>query len=55
MPVSLRSSARPALDRVLQDGSERATGWVDSADADQWHQEVRRTHQALGTPSGHAS
>ncbi|MEU2764415.1 MULTISPECIES: DUF4259 domain-containing protein [unclassified Streptomyces] len=55
MPVSLRSSARLALDRVLQDGSEWATGWVVSADADQWRQEVRRTLQALGAPSGHES
>ncbi|WP_326659398.1 DUF4259 domain-containing protein [Streptomyces canus] len=30
LPASLRASARLALDRVLQDGSEMATGWVDS-------------------------
>ena len=53
LPASLRPSARLALDRVLQDGSEMATGWVDSADADQWRQEVRRILQALETPTGH--
>jgi hypothetical protein len=31
LPASLGASARLALDRVLQDGSEMATGWVDSA------------------------
>ncbi|MEU6512387.1 DUF4259 domain-containing protein [Streptomyces sp. NPDC046942] len=53
LPVSLRASARLALDRVLQDGSEVATGWVDSADADQWRQEVRQILQALETPTDH--
>lgn len=53
LPASLRASARLALDRVLQDGSEMATGWVDSADADQWRQEVRQILQALETPTGH--
>lgn len=43
LPASLRASARLALGRVIQDGSEMATGWVDSADVDQWHQEVRAT------------
>ncbi|MET9774623.1 DUF4259 domain-containing protein [Streptomyces sp. NPDC006367] len=47
LPASLHASARLALDRVLQDGSEMATGWVDSADADQWRQEVRQILQAL--------
>ncbi|MFF9870304.1 DUF4259 domain-containing protein [Streptomyces sp. NPDC013953] len=53
LPASLRASARLALDRVLQDGSEMATGWVDSADADQWRQEVRQILQALETPDDH--
>jgi hypothetical protein len=52
-PASLRASARLALDRVLQDGSELATGWVDSADADQWRYEVRQILQALETPTDH--
>ncbi|WP_454325321.1 DUF4259 domain-containing protein [Streptomyces glaucescens] len=53
LPASLRASARLALDRVLRDGSEMATGWVDSADADQWRQEVRQILQALETPADH--
>ncbi|MFJ3934581.1 MULTISPECIES: DUF4259 domain-containing protein [unclassified Streptomyces] len=53
LPASLRASARLALDRVLQDGSDMAIGWVDSADADQWRQEVRQILQALETPTDH--
>jgi hypothetical protein len=53
LPASLRASARLALDRVLRDGSEMATGWVDSADADQWRQEVRQILQALEKPTDH--
>ncbi|MEU9336434.1 DUF4259 domain-containing protein [Streptomyces sp. NPDC048290] len=53
LPASLRASARLTLNRVLRDGSERATGWVDSADADQWRQEVRQILQALETPADH--
>ncbi|MGW4564393.1 DUF4259 domain-containing protein [Streptomyces sp. NPDC004561] len=53
LPESLRASARLALDRVLQGGSGLATGWVDSADADQWRQEVRQILQALETPTDH--
>lgn len=53
LPASLRASARLALDRVLQGGSEMATGWVDSADADQWRQEVRQILQALEPPADH--
>lgn len=34
--------ARKALHRVLQEGSELTTGWVDSADADQWRQELQQ-------------
>ncbi|MFJ5206888.1 hypothetical protein ACIP8H_05320 [Streptomyces nigra] len=41
------------MHRVLQDGSEMATGWMDSGDADQWRQEVRQILQALETPSDH--
>ncbi len=52
LPASLRASARLALDRVRQAGSEMATGWVDSTDADQWHQEVQRIFQALEEPTG---
>ncbi|GAA2565689.1 MULTISPECIES: DUF4259 domain-containing protein [Streptomyces] len=55
LPASLRASARLALDRVLQDGSEMTTGWVDSADADEWRQEVRQIIQALETPTDHQS
>ncbi|MEV8597828.1 DUF4259 domain-containing protein [Streptomyces sp. NPDC052012] len=53
IPTSLRALARLALDRVLQDGSEMATGWVDSADADQWRREVPRILEALEEPTGH--
>ncbi|MEU1131044.1 DUF4259 domain-containing protein [Streptomyces sp. NPDC005900] len=53
LPASLRASARLALNRVLRDGSEVATGWVDSADADQWRQKVRQILQALETPADH--
>ncbi|MER7982593.1 DUF4259 domain-containing protein [Streptomyces sp. NPDC095817] len=53
LPASLCASARLALNRVLRDGSEMATGWVDSADADQWRQEVRQILQALETPADH--
>lgn len=53
LPASLRASARLALDRVLQDGSELATGWVDSGEADQWRQEVRQILQALEKPTDH--
>ncbi|MFF9899106.1 DUF4259 domain-containing protein [Streptomyces longispororuber] len=53
LPASLRASARLGLDRVLQDGSEMATGWVDGADADQWRQEVRHILRALDTPTDH--
>ncbi|WP_385639333.1 DUF4259 domain-containing protein [Streptomyces sp. SudanB91_2054] len=35
LPASLRASERLALDRVLQDGSDMAIRWVDSADAEQ--------------------
>jgi hypothetical protein len=55
LPISLRASARRALDRVLQGGSEMATGWVDSADADRWRQEVRQILQALEAPADHSS
>ncbi|KOX01666.1 MULTISPECIES: DUF4259 domain-containing protein [unclassified Streptomyces] len=53
LPASLRASAKLALDRVLQDGSEMATGWVDSADADQWREEVRQILQALEASADH--
>ncbi|MET9986805.1 DUF4259 domain-containing protein [Streptomyces rochei] len=53
LPASLRASARLALDRVLQDGSDMAIGWVDSADAEQWRQEVRQILRALETPTDH--
>ena len=53
LPASLRASARLAPDRVLQDRSKMATGWVDSADADQWRQEARQILQALETPADH--
>ncbi|MGA5227224.1 DUF4259 domain-containing protein [Streptomyces koyangensis] len=38
LPTPVRALARLALDRVLQDGSEMATGWVDKAPG------TRRTH-----------
>lgn len=54
LPASLGASARLALDRVLGDGSEMATGWVDSAESDQRRQEVRQAlpggGQALPPP-----
>ncbi|KOG60340.1 hypothetical protein ADK77_36265 [Streptomyces antibioticus] len=53
LPASLRASAKLALDRVLRDGSEMATGWVDSADADQWREEVRQILQALEASADH--
>ncbi|WP_338675137.1 DUF4259 domain-containing protein [Streptomyces sp. SCSIO 30461] len=53
LPASLRASARLALDRVLQDGSEMATGWVDSGDLDQWRQEVRQIPLVLETSTDH--
>ncbi|MFF3849593.1 DUF4259 domain-containing protein [Streptomyces sp. NPDC002328] len=53
LPASLRVSARLALDRVLQDGSEMASGWVDSADAERWRQEVRQILEALEAPAEH--
>ncbi|MEV7813531.1 DUF4259 domain-containing protein [Streptomyces flaveolus] len=53
LPASLRASAKLALDRVLQDGSGMATGWVDSADADQWREEVRQILQALEASADH--
>ncbi|MFJ2701061.1 DUF4259 domain-containing protein [Streptomyces rochei] len=53
LPAALRASARLALDRVLQDGSEMAIGWADSADAEQWRQEVRQILRALETPTDH--
>uniref|UniRef100_A0AAU3HQL6 DUF4259 domain-containing protein n=1 Tax=Streptomyces sp. NBC_01393 TaxID=2903851 RepID=A0AAU3HQL6_9ACTN len=51
LPAFLHASARLALDRVLREESEMTTGWVDSADADQWRQEVRQILQALETPA----
>ncbi|MFC8096704.1 DUF4259 domain-containing protein [Streptomyces sp. NPDC057301] len=47
LPLSLRRSAVLALHRVLEDGSEMATGWGDSADAVQWRQEVQQIVEAL--------
>ncbi|MFH8701613.1 DUF4259 domain-containing protein [Streptomyces chartreusis] len=53
LPLSLRRSAMLALHRVLQDGSEMATGWVDSADAVQWRHEVQQIKEALAPPIDH--
>ncbi|MFF2937841.1 DUF4259 domain-containing protein [Streptomyces mirabilis] len=53
LPASLRRSAILALHRVLQDGSEMATGWVDSADADQWRHEVQQIMETLALPTDH--
>lgn len=53
LPLSLRRSAVLALHRVLQDGSEMAMGWVDSADAAQWRHEVQQIMEALATPTDH--
>ncbi|WP_432013564.1 DUF4259 domain-containing protein [Streptomyces cucumeris] len=53
LPASLHVSARLALDRVLQDGSEMATGWVNSADAEQWRQEVQQILHTLETLTDH--
>ncbi|WP_250403553.1 DUF4259 domain-containing protein [Streptomyces cellostaticus] len=51
LPAVLGASARLALNRVLHDGSAMATGWVDSADAGQWRQEVRQVLEALEAPT----
>ncbi|MGV9351439.1 DUF4259 domain-containing protein, partial [Streptomyces spiralis] len=48
LPLSLRRPAVLALHRVLQDRSEMATGWVDSADAIQWRHEVQQIMEAVG-------
>jgi len=53
LPTSLRVSARLALDRVLQDGSEMADSWSDSADADQWRMQVRQIIEVLKTHTDH--
>jgi hypothetical protein len=53
LPASLRASARLALNRVLQDRSAMAISWVDSANSDQWRQEVRQILQTLETPADH--
>ncbi len=53
LPAALCTSARLALHRVLQDGSEMATGWVDRADADQWREQVRQIVQALQPRADH--
>lgn len=53
LPASLRRSAILELHRVLQDGSEMATGWVDSADADQWRHEVQQIMETLALPTDH--
>ncbi|MEU4013411.1 DUF4259 domain-containing protein [Streptomyces pseudogriseolus] len=53
LPASLCVSARLALDRVLQDGSELATSWVDSADADQWRMRVQQIIEVLETCTDH--
>ncbi|MFF3327312.1 DUF4259 domain-containing protein [Streptomyces sp. NPDC002889] len=53
LPTSLRAMARQALRRVVLDGAESTTGWVDSADADQWRQEVQQILQALDTAADH--
>ncbi|GHE96240.1 hypothetical protein GCM10018785_71520 [Streptomyces longispororuber] len=50
LPFPLRRSAVLALHRVLQDGSEMAAGWVDSADAVQWRHEVQQIMEALAPP-----
>ncbi|MET7649103.1 DUF4259 domain-containing protein [Streptomyces sp. NPDC005426] len=55
LPASLYVSARLALDRVLQDGSEMATSWVDSADADHWRMRVRQMFEVLETRTDHRS
>ncbi|WP_167532794.1 DUF4259 domain-containing protein [Streptomyces alboniger] len=54
LPVSFRAAALLALQRVLQDGSEMATGWVDSDDADQWRHEVQQVIDALEPPTNHS-
>ncbi|MFF1419025.1 DUF4259 domain-containing protein [Streptomyces sp. NPDC058280] len=53
LPESLGASAQQALHRVLQEGSELATWWVDRADADQWRRELRKILGALSTPADH--
>ncbi|MGI5142634.1 DUF4259 domain-containing protein [Streptomyces sp. CA-106110] len=53
LPASIRAMARKALHRVLQEGSELITGWVDSADADQWRQELQQILDALDADDDH--
>ncbi|MFJ4689405.1 DUF4259 domain-containing protein [Streptomyces sp. NPDC088789] len=53
LPASIRAMARKALHRVLQEGSELTTGWVDSADADRWRQELQQILDALDAHADH--
>ncbi|MFD9356483.1 DUF4259 domain-containing protein [Streptomyces sp. NPDC060031] len=53
LPASIRAMARKALHRVLQEGSELTTGWVDSADAEQWRQELQQILDALDADDDH--
>ncbi|MGW0564411.1 DUF4259 domain-containing protein [Streptomyces sp. NPDC003016] len=48
LPDALRSLACQALHRVLEEGSELASGWVDTNEADEWRQKVQAILRALG-------
>jgi hypothetical protein len=50
LPFSLRPMAQQALRRVLQDGSELATGWVEGTDEDEWRRAVELIAQTLDVP-----
>ncbi|MFD3472334.1 DUF4259 domain-containing protein [Streptomyces sp. NPDC058682] len=48
VPDALCGLASEALHRVLEEGSELASGWVDTNEADQWSRGVRSILRALG-------
>ena len=50
LPFSLRPMAQQALRRVLQNGSELATGWVEGTDEDEWRRAVELIAQTLDVP-----
>jgi hypothetical protein len=47
LPDDLRSLAAVALDRVLADDSELKDLWEEAGNAEQWHEDIARLHQAL--------
>lgn len=47
LPMPLRPEAGRALRRVLEDGSELAEGWVETAEAEEWRATVQAITRAL--------